>query len=363
MAKTIKNEYVPDYVPPPGETLLEVIETHHMTQAELAKRIGKTTKTISEIIKDKASITPGTALQLEKVFGGPASFWNNLETNYRDFLERQKEHQILSKHLEWIDKFPVTHMAKLGWIRRFKNKLEQLDELLKFFAVDSPASWDKIWCAHGTKFRQSPAFESDPGAVSAWLRKGELEAMKIETRPYDQETFQENLQEARRLTVEEPGVFVGKLVELCAAAGVAVVFVLELPKTRVSGATRWLTPHRALIQLSLRYKTNDHLWFSFFHEAAHILKHGKRDVFIENRQESHTQEEKEADTFAADFLIPRKDYNKFCSNGDFSANGVRSFANQTGVAPGIVVGRLQYDKKLAPDQLNGLKRRYEWSMN
>ncbi len=68
----------------------------------------------------------------------------------------------------------------------------------------------------------------------------------------------------------------------CAAVGVAVVLVPELPGTRVSGATRWLTPGKALIQLSLRYKSDDQLWFTFFHEAAHVLLHGKRDLFIED---------------------------------------------------------------------------------
>ncbi|MFN8491179.1 MAG: hypothetical protein U0350_26520 [Caldilineaceae bacterium] len=38
-------------------------------------------------------------------------------------------------------------------------------------------------------------------------------------------------------------------------------FVPELAQLRVCGATRWLTPNKALLQLSLRYKTNDHLWF------------------------------------------------------------------------------------------------------
>lgn len=54
-----------------------------MSQAVLAERTGRSKKTINEIIQGKAAITPDTALQLEKVLGVPASFWNNLERNYQ----------------------------------------------------------------------------------------------------------------------------------------------------------------------------------------------------------------------------------------------------------------------------------------
>ena len=35
MANIVQNEYHPDYVSPPGETLLETLETIGMSQAEL----------------------------------------------------------------------------------------------------------------------------------------------------------------------------------------------------------------------------------------------------------------------------------------------------------------------------------------
>jgi hypothetical protein len=130
------------------------------------------------------------------------------------------------------------------------------------------------------EFRQTFAFQSDLGAVAAWLRRGEIEAAEIDCVIYDASKFKETLQQVRALTIEPPEIFQFEVVRLCAAAGVAVVFVPELPKTRTCGATRWLNPNKALIQLSLRYKTNDHLWFAFFHEAGHILLHGKRNVFL-----------------------------------------------------------------------------------
>jgi addiction module HigA family antidote len=359
MASIIENQYVPDYVSPPGETLLETIQALNMTQSELADRTGRPNKTISEIIKGKAAITPDTALQLEKVLGVPASFWTNREMHYRESLARQQEQAHLKQQIEWLKTLPVTAMCKKGWIRRFDNKIDQLQEVLRFFGVASPRAWNEIWCGAQVAFRKSRAFESDPGAVAAWLRMGELDAQSIECKPYEQSAFLDALTAARALTLESPVVFQPRLIEIFATAGVAVTFVPELPGARVCGATRWLNPNKALIQLSLRYKTNDHLWFTFFHEAGHIVKHGKRDVFIESDQDKGAKES-EADLFSADFLIPRNEYNTFVQTGIFGEARIRAFSESIGIAPGIVVGRLQHDQKLPPNALNSLKQRYEW---
>jgi uncharacterized protein DUF955 len=115
------------------------------------------------------------------------------------------------------------------------------------------------------------------------------------------------LAEILKLTLwDDVSAAADELVELCASAGVAVVFVGEIGKTRASGAARWLTPTKALIQLSLRHKTDDHLWFSFFHEAAHILLHSKEATFITGTDgEANETMEGEAKRFAANQLIPR----------------------------------------------------------
>ena len=146
--------------------------------------------------------------------------------------------------------------------------------------------------------------------------------------------------------------------DYCREAGVAVVFVRELPGTHVSGATRWLSSDKAMIILSLRHKQNDHFWFSFFHEAGHILHHRKRDIFIDIEGASpYSHEEKEANDFASDFLIPKEKYENFIKTLDkISKESVLKFANKIEIAPGIIVGRLQHEGKLPFTHLNKLKR-------
>ncbi|MGA2403517.1 MAG: helix-turn-helix domain-containing protein [Syntrophobacteraceae bacterium] len=306
MNRATLNQYTPDYVSPPGETLSEILEDREMSQADLADRTGRAKKTINEIVKGKAPITPRIALELESVLGVPASFWNSRESQYREHLARCEEQVRLQKHLEWLDLIPVRAMIKLGWIEGFKDKIYQLREILKFFQISSPDQWGMCVKAYTGQvaFRKSKAFESDLPAVVAWLRRGVIEARELQCGTYDQNEFKKVLHSVRKMTAEHPDVFQSKMIEMASSAGVAVVFIPELPKTRISGATRWLSPHKAMIQLSLLYKRNDQFWFSFFHEAAHILLHGKRDIFINGQEDSQNVKENEANAFATNFLIP-----------------------------------------------------------
>ena len=358
MSNSLANQFVPDYAIPPGETLFDTIEAMGMSQAELSERTGRPKKTINEIIKGKAPITPDTALQLERVLGVSAAFWNNLEKNYRETLARLSEQERLQDQIAWLSELPVKALVKSGWIRPFKEKVHQLQEVLNYFGVASPECWREMWLGTQVAYRTSQAFESDPGAVSAWLRKGELVAREIVCKPYDESTFRAALKTIRSITVKPPEEFQHEVVRLCADAGVAVAFVPELPKMRASGATWWLMPTKAVILLSLRYKSDDHLWFSFFHEAGHILLHGKKDVFIEDNQSS--DKEDEANRFASEFLIPTQRLKTFIASTRLSKEAVRTFAAQLGIASGIVVGRLQHDGFLPITHCNELKTRLKW---
>jgi len=151
------------------------------------------------------------------------------------------------------------------------------------------------------------------------------------------------------------------VVRLCSEAGVAVTFIPELPKIRVSGVTRWLSPYKALIQLNLRYKTDDQLWFTFFHEAGHIILHRKRAFFIDHEfNQSEDTEEQEANEFAANVLIPSKKLREFIRQDDKTREVIKRFASKIGIAPGIVVGRLQYEGILPYSHFNDLKSRLKW---
>lgn len=223
------------------------------------------------------------------------------------------------------------------------------------------SQWEELWPTLAIAYRQHEKHEVFPEAVSAWLRKGELEAAKIKCGRFDKNSFKLLLSDLRALTAESPDLFIPELQQKCAAVGVAVVFLQGLPKTSVSGATRWLNKDKALIQLSARYKSNDHLWFTFFHEAGHILLHGKKEMFLEGANGLDSRKEAEADRFAEEILVPRSEFQSFVRAGKFYADDIKAFADSVGIAPGIVVGQLQHKKHLPMSFCNELKQRYVWN--
>jgi HTH-type transcriptional regulator / antitoxin HigA len=356
MAKNVKNEYVPDYVSKPGDTLLETINALDMSQAELAKRAGRPAKTINEIIAGKTKILPETAIQFEKVLGIPASFWNNRQRRYDEFVAAEKEQARLAKQTEWAKNFPVKTMMKYQWIPKTGDPSEILNHLLVYFSVASPKAWENHWNSVRVHFRKSATIASDAYALAAWLRKGEQIAVTRDCSPYNRQAFKNVLHKIRALTLNPPNMFCSLLVKLCASCGVAVAFVPHLPKT-ASGATRWINPSKALIQLSLKFGSDDHFWFSFFHEAGHILYHSKKSIFIESK-DYLSFEESEANRFSADILVPPAEYRSFIKKGVFDKSSVLAFAEKLEISPGIVIGRLQHDGYLKYSELNDLKRRF-----
>lgn len=357
----IQNQFQPDYAVSPGEVLCVELKLRGMTQQELARRTGITPKHIISILKAKSAITPETAIKFERALGMPVEYWLNLESHYQEVLARLAEEEQLESDLDWLKHIPVSAMAKLNWIEKIKDKKEQLVEVLRFFGIANVEQWDEMWPNLNVAYRQNQTHEVFPEAVSAWLRKGELEASNIACEPYNKDKFREVLDQIRGLTTTDPSHFIPAMQELCSMAGVAVVFVPALPKTGVSGATRWLNKNKAIIQLSLRYKTDDHLWFTFFHEAGHILLHGKKELFLEGTNGLDMNKEHEANVFSEHMLIPAKKLTKFIIDRRFTKASITSFAKSIGISPGIVVGQLQYRGLLKVHFCNDLKQRFKWA--
>ncbi|MEO8036863.1 MAG: ImmA/IrrE family metallo-endopeptidase, partial [Acidobacteriota bacterium] len=240
------------------------------------------------------------------------------------------------------------------------KKADYVQGLFEFFRVASVQAWEATWNRPEVAFRRSLKRDGNRYAVSAWLQRGEIEAAGKKAAQFNAIAFRAALDYCRSLTTAAPEVFCSRVQEACAAAGVVVLFVPELPSASVSGAARWLTAQRALIQLTLRFRTDDQLWFSFFHEAGHVLLHAKKGIFVDDGHGTSSQE-KEADAFASNMLIPDDAFDAFAHERPLSAQRVHTFASQQKIAPGIVVGRLQHERLLPYDQLNHLKHRLIWA--
>lgn len=339
--------YEPSEVLPPGETLRETLEAIDMSQMQLAQRTGLSTKHINQIIQGQSALTHDTAIALERATSVPARLWNALEAQYRDQLARERERTSLVAQKDWLQQMPLAALRKLGKVTATaRDPGTQLQQVLQFFGVSSIGAWQRVAGEPSVAFLQSAAFTADPGAVAAWLRLGEIEAAQIACKPYDRARLRELLPVLRSLTVEEPDDFWPQLQAMCAEAGVAIVVVAEIPGARASGATRWISPSKAIVQLSNRGKRNDKFWFAFFHELGHVLLHGKREVFVEDKigfDGGRLEQEAEANEFAGSLLIPHDVEAELAHIRD--NDDVVVFADKLGITPGVVAGRLQHDRE------------------
>lgn len=352
----------PSWAVPPGEVLLEALEERGMSQAELARRMNRPVKTINEIVRGKAAITPETALQLELVLGIAASFWNKLEAHYREQLARVQADEDLEREAGWVQRFPIRDMVRRRLLSGARSGAAQTAELLRFFGVSSPAAWERHWKTAAASFRRSAAFTASPEAVAVWLRLGEIKAGEIECAPFDAQRLEATLPAIRPLTRKKPLAFWPELVELLRGCGVALVLTPEFAGTHLSGATRWLSPTKVLVQLSLRHRSDDQFWFALFHELGHVLRSGKRQAYLDSATPGSdlNQDEDEADQFARNQLIPMDVYQRILEAPDLTAEYITHVAEQIGISPGIVVGKLQRDGRLRHSAMHFLKEQFHW---
>jgi HTH-type transcriptional regulator/antitoxin HigA len=342
-----KYEISKSLLSPPGDTIQEHIDFVGMSQAELAERMGRPKEKINDIIKGREPISTTTAFQLEKVLGIPADFWMNREKTYRKELYKLHQKEWFEKEKDWLVAFPIKIMKKHGWLPNTNEKHILMDSLLKFFSIASADDWKRIYMDEevSVAFRVSLAHTNSPHAISAWLRRGEIQSKEIIVSEFNKTKFHESLSDIKELAYLMPEDFARQLQIICSNCGVAVVFTPLLPKAPISGATRWFH-NKPMIQLSGRFKTNDHFWFTFFHEAAHIILHGKKDIFLENVKGAiidHSKEE-EANVFAEKILLTKYELKEIFNNPPFTDEVIQYFAKKFRTPAGVIVGRLQYLK-------------------
>lgn len=350
--------YEPDEVLSPGEHLLDWLQHRSMSQAELARRVGLSSKHVNQITKGSAGLTPDVAISLERVTNIPAWYWIRLEANYRAQEAANLEEEELETEVDLLHTFPIREMIKRGYCEKSSSLVGQLREVLRFFGVANTEALRQV-VLQPTALRQSKAFEANSAALAAWLRRAELVAFDVDTAKFDPGKCSEALAEFRSLTRLEDVQWVKPLQQLCADLGIALVIERELPGCRINGATRWLRPGKAMIALSLRHRRHDILWFTFFHELGHLLRHSRRQTFVDAEGTGVPEDlERDADRFASRTLIP-PDHEAQLSQVR-TADDAHELAARLGVGPSIVVGRMQHERLIPPNRWQHLIPKYQF---
>jgi HTH-type transcriptional regulator / antitoxin HigA len=351
---------------PPGEYLVEVIEELGMTKDELARRMNRPAAKLSAIFKGEKAITPETALQLEKVVGVSAHIWSGLEAEYRLALARIEQanvHAQLKAETRLITRFRYADLVKIGVIEKHSRPVEKVLSLQQFFGVTSLETVPNLK-RYQPAFRQGKkSNKSDtPQAIAAWLRIGEGQALKYRCAPFDAMKLKKALPGIRSMTRQVAKQFQDRLHQTLADAGVVLVLCPHMPGTGIQGATFWMGPKKAVVMMTLRYGWADIFWFSLFHELGHILLHGRNTAIIEGVEGDPKliKKEDQANRFAAEILLPSKEWRSFLAASNFYKKDIQIFAERMGVDAGIVVGRLQHDGYIQKNWHNGLRKQFVW---
>ncbi|MGI5180129.1 ImmA/IrrE family metallo-endopeptidase [Dactylosporangium sp. CA-152071] len=346
----------PSYALPPGQVLRRVLAERGISQAELAVRTGLSAKHVNQVLQGIVPLSVEMALLLERVLETPSYIWNQLEAAYRDSIVRSQHRERLQTHLQWADHFPAPALIDRGVLSPSDDGPARVEKILSFFGVADPDAYEQIWDQPMAVFRRSRKFSVDPYATATWLRLAEVAAGNINLSQYDGKAFQRIVPQLRELTIPPLGEAFPELQRRCAEVGIAVVREPQLPNTRVCGATRWINASYPIIVLSGRYKTEDSLWFSFFHEAGHVLLHPKRTTYIAPDERGDKDDiEHQADNFAQQILIPAEASGQLARLRTNSE--IELFARQINIGVGVVAGRLMNDGRLNWSRSGRLRRR------
>lgn len=337
---------------PPGATIKEQLNERGMSQKEFAARMDMSEKHISKLINGDVQLTPETAVRLEMVLGVPAKFWNNLEAIYREKIIKAEAENAMEVDKEMVKNFPYSEMVKFGWVPAAVKSNEKVVNLRKFFEVVELSLIGKEQITRIACRRLAITQKSDL-ALIAWAQEAKIKARDIQTSTINIKGLLSAITDIRKMTVLKPNEFCPKIKKHLADCGIALVFLPHLKGSFLQGAS-FMDGNKIVVGLTARGKDADKFWFSLFHELAHIvLGH------IGQSNGTSEDDEKAADKWSGDILITPKDFEDFRRNMDYSEDSVLRFAKAQGIAPGIIVGRMQSEGIIKYSVLNNLKEKYE----
>lgn len=339
---------------PPGETIREQLENRGMSQKEFSIRMGMTEKHISRLINGKVELTPDMSLRLESVLGIPAKFWNNLEAIYREKLARAIAELEFEKDMEIAQKFPYAKISALGWVPATRKVEEKVENLRVFFEVARLEILDTLKVP-GIAYRKIGENNSSDYASAAWAQRARIEARGVKAAPINIKRLKDNICEIRMLTIKEPYFFCMELRRLLAECGIVIIFLPHISGSFLHGAS-FVDGNHIVLGLTVRGKDADKFWFSLFHELYHII-----EGHIYEAKGTTEEQEKLADQYARDTLIPMDLYSAFVRQGNMSEQAIVCFAKVVGVAPCIVLGRLQKENLVPYNWHRNLKIHYQIS--
>jgi len=156
-----------------------------------------------------------------------------------------------------------------------------------------------------------------------------------------------------------------RLKDIFTSCGVTFIYLPMLKDAKISGAVKWAADKQSVIlAINDRFKKEDAFWFTLFHEIKHVLQRSYNRTYVSVDEadaimdEQDIENEKDADQFAIDILIPADKYADLLAKGDFSNRAIRRFSALIGIDEGITAGRLAKEGHVDFKQVNHLRKSF-----
>lgn len=359
----------PNWASPPGATIARVIKTREIDPSEFADVMGLKAHEFEALLHGKLRLNERLAEALAEQLGSTARFWLARDKDYLKELARLGDADITVID-QWAQSMPVACMRRFGWLPTdSRAKSVRNNALLSFFDCKSIQEWGQRYSAGvgAVAFRESLAFASDGMATLVWLRAGEAQLASRPTAQFDHSEFKRILPSLKRVSAfKHPATILQRLREACAVVGVSITTARAPDGCRASGASWFDAKGHPVIHLSFRHLSEDHFWFTFFHEAAHVILHGQTHVDGEGVEimgaDAETQEE-EANAYAQEILLPDEIRQDLLDRQVLSAKAIMQAAKAAKVTAGVIVGQLERAGAIQHGKFSFLKHRYRWSAN
>ncbi|EKO3383882.1 ImmA/IrrE family metallo-endopeptidase [Vibrio fluvialis] len=359
---TYSNDFHPDWISPPGETIIELLDEFGLSIDDLSRQIGLSSNKGQKLLDGDITICEALAHKLEGVLRVSSRFWLARDSQYQ-----AHKREVEAKEKSWLELLPIADMVKFGWIPKCSQRSLRVKHCLSFFNEYSIDSWYRSLESNpvAVAYRASNTFSTEPAAVFTWLNYARVITNQINCLPWDRDMLADAIPEIRLLTNEpDPQVFIPKLRKILSEVGVVFVIAKTPSGCRASGATCFFDKRKATLVMSFRYLTDDHFWFTLFHEIGHLILHSDSvNVRVEGKgiKGLSEVEEQQANEFAMNVLIPKQYQQELKSFGRQDWKQILRFARKVGVSKGIVLGQLQHMGNIDYSYLNRLKVRYKWN--
>jgi len=288
----------------PGTYVEEIVDDLNMNQAEFAKRLGVSAKTVSKVINGADSVSVATASKLAKVTGISMQTWLNLQAQYDTKVEainNQKDD----------DERRVCHLIDTNYLkqqgvlenRRYtvEEKLKALRQILKLSSLSQLSQLNAA-----VSYRHAKKADDEKSVIGAnvMLELATNQARNKTTNKYDKEKLKSMFPLISRLYTEKDENCYTKLESLLLTCGIVLVSLPHLPGAQLNGATKKFKNGSVLLMVTDQNHNVDVFWFSLIHELGHIYDEDFYSDFED--EENYQQKEKRADEFASRFLTSGK---------------------------------------------------------